>query len=651
MTKFLPHLAFLVGILVFCPEISGQNTDTVITKEIREINVVAGKEKNKSALIQALSGREIGLMPVSGSSDVLKLFCGVLIKDYGGVGGLKTVSVRALGSPHTEVDYDGVPVSNAQAGQIDISRFDAGSISEIRLAVSNDGDLLKPAKFFSSGASLSINSFDKNSPENIKTGLKTGSFGLFSADFSVLKKLCENLTVKADGLFLQSDGQYKFRLENLKNITTEKRKNTDVKTKKLELNLFYADSLRNDFNLKIYAYDCARGLPGSVILYYNQAEERLTDRNFFIQTNYKRRILSNLTSRIIAKYNYSASLYYDKNVQYLGGELFQNSYQNEMFLSWINLWQIVAPLSFSVSFDESFNTLKSDITDRKPKRNTILTATNLRYDFSGFVRLTLGLVYTSLSETTYKNLEKFSPCLTAVFTPWKNFDVNFMLKKTFRVPNFNELYYTTLGSTNLKPENASEINLGFGYGKTAWNFSADFYRNMVDDKIVAIPAMYIWKMSNYGKVKIYGADFSASKSFQFLTFSVKYSCQKALDITDKKSKLYKSQIPYTPLHSGSFYAALNYKKYTFSLTSVLSGKRYFMEYNVPENEIKGYADFSAALSRKFVVKGNEFFVKFSCINFTDAQYDVIKFYPMPGRHYELQINFNVLNIFNHNEKV
>ena len=38
-------------------------------------------------------------------------------------GGLKTISLRGLSSHHTAVSYDGLVLSNLQAGQIDIGRF------------------------------------------------------------------------------------------------------------------------------------------------------------------------------------------------------------------------------------------------------------------------------------------------------------------------------------------------------------------------------------------------------------------------------------------------------------------------------------------------------------------------------------------------
>ena len=68
-------------------------------------------------------------------ADAVRRFAGANVKDYGGIGGLKTVSVRSLGATHTAVAYDGVAVSNTQAGQIDIGRFALDDIDMLSLSV------------------------------------------------------------------------------------------------------------------------------------------------------------------------------------------------------------------------------------------------------------------------------------------------------------------------------------------------------------------------------------------------------------------------------------------------------------------------------------------------------------------------------------
>ena len=615
------------------------------------IDIVAPAERNSTSTTQLMKGERLALLPATDVAGVLRLFNGLTIKDYGGTGGLKTISVRSLGASHTAVEYDGVPVSNTQGGQIDISRFDINSISELKLSVGQDDNLLKPAKSFASGAVLSINSFDNNfnGTRQLKINLKTGSFGYFCADANYAQRISNHLTIKAEGEYMRSDGMYKFQLKNYKTTTEEKRLNTDIRSGKLETTLYYNDSTRKSFDLKIYGYISERGLPGSVILYNPHAEERLKDKVFFVQGNYKHRIFSKLTTKLIAKYNYSYNHYTDRNVMYTDGKLSQKSTQNELYLSWINLWQVATPITFSIAVDESLNTLVSDITDREPTRNTIQAAANLRYNYKEFLSATIGSVMTHLRETTkkgshFQDLDRVSPYLSVIIKN-KQLSATIMLKNTYRVPTFNELYYTTLGTTGLKPEDAGEMDLGVSYSGRKFSTSVNLYHNIVENKIVAIPTLYIWKMSNYGKVKITGIDIGADKFFAVnnlhFDLSARYSYQKAIDVTDNKSKLYKNQIPYTPLHSGSGSLTARYKDWALNVIGFVSGKRYFLAYNIPDNEIESYAEFSASIAKKIKIKNIGCTAKFSCINLTDRHYDVIKYYPMPGRQYQLNLSFTL----------
>ena len=75
--------------------------------------------------------------------DALKRFAGVQVKDYGGVGGMKTVNIRGLGAAHTGVIYDGVQVGDCQSGQVDLSRFTLDNISLISLQIGQDDNIIR----------------------------------------------------------------------------------------------------------------------------------------------------------------------------------------------------------------------------------------------------------------------------------------------------------------------------------------------------------------------------------------------------------------------------------------------------------------------------------------------------------------------------
>ena len=54
------------------------------------------------------------------AAQALLRFPGLSISDYGGLAGLKSVSLRGLGTAHTDIYLDGVRVSNFQSGQNDL---------------------------------------------------------------------------------------------------------------------------------------------------------------------------------------------------------------------------------------------------------------------------------------------------------------------------------------------------------------------------------------------------------------------------------------------------------------------------------------------------------------------------------------------------
>ena len=97
------------------------------TTEVRRMGTasVSGHKTTADVLatkpLQTMERTEIEALGLENVAEAVKRFAGTTVRDYGGVGGMKTVSVRNLGAHHTAVSYDGIVVSNTQAGQIDIA--------------------------------------------------------------------------------------------------------------------------------------------------------------------------------------------------------------------------------------------------------------------------------------------------------------------------------------------------------------------------------------------------------------------------------------------------------------------------------------------------------------------------------------------------
>src|SRR5690554_2448330 len=146
--------------------------------------------------MQTLSRESLQNLNALQLSDAVKHLSGVTVKDYGGIGGLKTISVRGLGATHTGVYYNGIAVSDVQTGQVDIGRFSLDNIENVSLYSAQSDQIFMPARAFSNASYLNISTirpqFNTNdNPINGRLSIKTGSLGLFNPSIATNFKLSD----------------------------------------------------------------------------------------------------------------------------------------------------------------------------------------------------------------------------------------------------------------------------------------------------------------------------------------------------------------------------------------------------------------------------------------------------------------------------
>lgn len=342
-------LCLLCSFLLLPLEIQAQEKGDSITGKVHKIDEVTVTARRPPAKIttgspvQLINKEDIKNLGLQNMADAVRRFAGTNVRDYGGIGGLKTVSVRNLGAAHTAVSYDGVVVSNSQAGQIDIGRFSLDNVSSLSLAIGQDENLLQPARLYASAGVLSIET-EKPVFENGKSSLsqiqiRGGAFGYIAPSIRRWQKLGEHTGLSVDASFMRADGNYPFTLENGKYITQEKRNNSDIHTWQGEANLFHTFHDESTLDVKAYYFYSERGLPGAVILYNPKAEERLWDENFFTQARYKKTFSPKWTLQAQAKFNHSWNKYEDTDVKYENGKQTDINRQDEYYLSAAMLYQ------------------------------------------------------------------------------------------------------------------------------------------------------------------------------------------------------------------------------------------------------------------------------------------------------------------------
>ena len=653
---------------------------TTLNDNLEEVVVVSnhkGKEGRATAPLQILTGEVLEGLNAIQVADAVKHFSGVMVKDYGGIGGLKTVSVRSLGASHTAVSYDGIAVSDAQNGQIDISRFSLDNVDMVSLSNGQSDQIFQPARQYASAAVLNITTmapqFDKCAV-NGKVMMKSGSFGLINPSLYVAGKLNRYLSMTASGEWMSAHGRYPYVMnygdntnkplslsdsspnlgEHLKDSTSiEMRENTDVANLRTEMAIYGSDSVQSGY-IKGYYYQSERGLPGATIFYNTQnfSSQRIWDRLAFVQGHYERNFNNIVALQLNAKYNYTYTHYLDP--MYLGSEgKDENRYtQNEYYVSGSVVYRPISGLSFNLSQDGIINTLVADLNNfASPTRYTSLTAIAGKY-VNNWVMATASVLITTMKdvmEDGYKGQERFkaSPYISIAFKPFESVDfrVRTFYKNIFRLPTFNDLYYGKVGNRDLLPESTNQYNIGLTFQHSVAEYipllalSCDVYHNDVRNKIVAYPTknIYTWTMLNYGRVSITGLDFTgdieiAPCSDLTITLGATYTYNRALNVTNHTDRDYRHQIPYTPRISGSGKAGIKTPWFSINYSLVWSGHRYAVNQNYKENRVEGYFDHSLSASHEFKIKNkHKIGVNIECLNLTNVNYCVVRYFPMPGR--------------------
>lgn len=641
-------------------------TDTIVSK-VHELEGVTVTETHRQHELSStapqhlLDRQDMSVMGITDIADALHRLSGITLRDYGGAGGMKTVSVRGFGSKHTGVCYDGVMLSECQSGEIDLSRYSLDNVDHLTLIVGDNDDIFIPARNATTPATLIIQTLkvptDDLSP-HLTTQLKVGSFGYVSPFLRYEQNLSEQFAISAVGEYTYAENDYPYTIQNGMETVSDHRQNSRMNSGHGELNFFF-NNKANRFTGKAYYYDNDRRLPGQVHYYTTLSGEELHDRNFFGQLMYQTRWGEHWALRTHAKFNWVESIFRDH--LYPGGVNDASYWQRESYASAALLYVPRHDWSLDYSADYAYNNLNGSSARTivgRPYRHTVLQSATAKYTGR---RLTvmgrlLWSVYINDSKegNSARNMRRLSPSLSISYRLLADADlyVRASYKNIFRSPTFNECYYYHYGSTDLKPENTHQWNAGLTCGlsqqrHTDLQATLDIYYNKVYDMIVAVPkTMFVWSCINVGRVQVFGLDATIRAIHRFgddrkLTAVANYSYQRAENLLSPESPHYKKQIAYMPEHTASASVGFEHPWINTSLHAVAVSQRWANNEHYDGTSIDGYCDVGLTLWRQFHFGHNQLEGRFDLKNLFNTQYEIVSRYPMPGRSYQISINYNI----------
>ena len=641
--------------------------------QIEEVEVSARALTKDVIVPQTLKGEELQRLNALSVADAIRYFSGVQLKDYGGVGGIKTINVRSMGSQHTAVYYNGVQLGNAQNGQVDLGRFSLDNMEEIQLFNGQKSDIFQSAREFGAAGNVYLTTrkpyFKYKERAHVRAQMRFGSFALANPCVGVDVKLTDALSMTLDAEYVYSDGKYPFRYKRIlpngetAYDTTAIRQNGDINAVRAEFGLHHYYRTTGFWRVHAYNYYSERGVPGAIVNNVWRNGERLWDRNTFVQTIWQDEWFNRWSTRILTKYanDYTHYKNYDERLLPSNNEYLQQ----EVYLSIANKVQIFNWWDASLAYDYQWNGLKKDewvsgVTDVRFARHSHWLSAATALNIKEFVRMQASVLMTAITnyQSPITNVPKVTPGVFLSLRPYPAIDlsINAFYKQSYRYPTFNDLYYTDLGNANLRPELARQHSVEVAYsfspkdglsgkaGLCSFSAAVSYYYNRVTDKIIAYPKgqQFRWTMLNLGTVKINGVDAKADMSFYLpmrfvLRGRINYTYQTAVDVTNPNDTFFGHQIPYIPWHSGSTVWSLDWQSkrgdhYGINYSFIYVGERYGQQENTIYNYVQPWYTHDLSLYGEWGINNWWLKANIEINNLLGQDYEVIQNYPMPKQN-------------------
>lgn len=537
---------------------------------------------------------------------------GLYVGDYGFGAGLKSVSLRGLGSAHTAIYVDGIRIGNVQSGQNDLGMLGFENFSTAVVDYAQNSLSFQTAR-----------PVFGTRPIAGRFRLGAGSFNTWQPYGRLDFRISDQVSLSAHLSGNYTKGNYPL-------VEEGERTNNDLKQLRGGIDLFGLMD-RGDWHTKVYYNSADRGTPGSLSW---PSTDRQTDRNFFAQGSLRKRLSDDYQLRVNAKGSYD-----DLSYQSEWGD--SNYYQTEFQLNTAQEYQLQPWWTLTLAADLQWDGLKGNVYDESRIGTVLALGSAFR---TQRLQADLALEYGGTFENNGNDWNVLSPSADLRLTLGGGLDLVAFGRRAYRVPTFNELYYPGYGNKDLKPEDAWLADLGFDWHLTrgAWTVTArvDGFYNDLKNKIISAPSEdpMVWLPYNVGKVQAWGADLLAGAQWnqdgRKAGFTARYGWQKALDKTPD-SATYDSQIPYVARKTLVLTADGGYKGWTLSaLFQLRDGRR------DGTGSLPAWRTLDLTAGKEFSFgDGMVLGVSVSARNLTDCRYDIIRDYPMPGRHFMAALEF------------
>jgi iron complex outermembrane receptor protein len=601
---------------------------TIQANQLKEYTIGATIEKPDSILVT--------LMNTSSLSDLLQLSTGASVKSYG-PGGLSTACFRGSHSNHTAVMWNGLNLQSPMNSSVNLSAMPVSLFEDIQIQSGGAGTLC------GSGAMAGVLHLTANNLLNKKNYVSAnGGIGSYNRQYEQLSLKTGNKKRASSFSVMRQSSDNDFWYYNISRPDNRKERQTNAGMKQWGISQDNHLKLGNHFLMTT----------GLWLQHYDKDIQTIMTKS---TPNEQYQIDNYVLGAINLKYYHSKNIQINfkqgfiwNEVDYTDEETPTNSGNNKsssLISELESRIKLKNDIIWSVGLNYTNEKAQSDGYDGTPTRN--------RWALSSFLQFkALNNRLTSLvsirDEMTNSTVHPVIFAYGGDLTLSQKIKIKGNLSKNYRIPTFNDLYWAfdgyARGNSDLKPESGWSGDIGFEFNtkqtRQTINLSATLFASSIKDWIIWLQDEdAIWTPSNKKKGESKGIEIKGiygrkiGSSYWQLTTSYFYTHSRLKTDDEYDGK----QMVYIPLHKGQNLLTWKYKPLIAAFTINAVGSRYYDD----TNQLDPYIIGNIMAGYKFSWKKADFQLDAKINNLWDTQYQLMAWYAMPLRNYEINLQIKL----------
>lgn len=639
MKKYL--LFASVSIAAFTASAQESSDDSLKTYQAAEVVVTATRspisKQDAPSPTEVLDSTALQRTNGGSVADALESFTGVLMKEQGGGGALKTASLRGSASEHVLVLLDGKRYTGFQNGVVDFSLLPLDNVSRIEILHGGSSALYGDDAL---GGVINILTRPPGSDLRLNANGSWGSYDYRRYSVRMQGGL-EGIGIA--GGFSSERGQddYPFKIQrpNLPDSTLT-RSDADFRREESFVNGEFRPDDRSSVTVSLQNILATVGVPGDMAFSNNSSLARQNDRDVNAVLGYRDNHQSGLEFDMTTGLHYSLERYSSPG--------YYTYYKNTYFtidpnarIALASTDRLIIGSGFANGILESFD-FGIPFTRRQI---SLYTSNEFVKEFEGELCDHLSL-YQTLRYDDFSDVgNALTPKIGMNLRIVKAGDVRVRASygTSFRAPSFNDLYYPGFSNPGLRPEHSQSFDFGLladGIFYGEHSAEVTYFNVHTVDRILLDPVTYI--PVNIGKTVSQGIE--SSYSGRLLAGAVEIGLNYTFTEARKKNSsspsdsTFDKQLVFIPqsLFKGSL--TVHLEPVTISLFRIFTGVRFISEDN--SQSLPAYSLTNVNITARMPMGSWKLTFKGEISNMYDVSYRWFPGYPMPGRTFRLSVGID-----------